>query len=245
MSSESPVTIEIESTNIEPTPTKPPVNISISSDVFLITGFIAWFFWEKLIRSNVVKKLDGVFAPVEEQRSLNNLLAQIGVVTSASRVVLSAFHNGEIDTLGYHLTKISTINSYVAPGRSQAATALRDLPIGRIMDELEPMFQNAAQKWFTIEYNENLADACKDHLIKTNIELMHNRMVRIGNLPIGILSIQYDKGERRRFNIADTIQNDVIESLYEQICIIMRRRVIHPGPIRKALLFLKQFNIFT
>jgi hypothetical protein len=245
MPSESPVTIEIESTNIEPTSSTLPINVSISSDVFLITGFIVWFFWEKLIRSNVVKKLDGVFAPVEEQRSLNNLLAQIGVVSSASRIVLAAFHNGEIDTLGYHLTKISTINTYVAPGRSQPATCLRDLPIGRIMDELEPMFKNTSQKWFTVEYNDDLPDACKDHLLKTNTEIMHNRMVRIGNLPIGILSLQYDKGERRRFNISDKVQDDVIESLYEQICIIMRRRVIHPGPIRKAFLFLKQFNIFT
>ena len=88
----------------------PKVEIVFTGDALLAILFGIWIIWDRLIRSRVVTKLDGVFAPVEEERKLNNLLAQIGVITNASRVILCAFHNGAIDNEGYHLTKISTVN---------------------------------------------------------------------------------------------------------------------------------------
>ena len=104
-------------------PTPPPTrdgggfNVTLTADGLITLIALAWLAWDRLLKSRVVSKLDGVFAPIEEERILNNLLAQVGVITNASRVVLAAFHNGAIDNCGYHLTKLSTINSYTAPGR--------------------------------------------------------------------------------------------------------------------------------
>lgn len=222
-----------------------PINIVFSSDAFLFTAFIGWLLWDKLGRSSVVKKLDGVFAPIEEQRSLNNILAQIGVITSSSRVILAAFHNGAINTLGYHLTKISTINTYTAPGRTPMSHPIKDLPIGRIMYELEDLLRNDTKVWSSIQYSDDLPEACKDHLTRNNIDRMYNRLVRIGNLPIGIISLQYDATEMESPPLQGGTHASILEDLCDQISTIMRRRIVHPGPFHKFLLLVKRFKLLS
>lgn len=236
MLSKEAVVIQQEPTPI--VPTKPLLNVTLSSDAVLLLGFGLWVLWDRLIRSSVVKKLDGVFAPIEEERALNNLLAQIGVITSASRVVLAAFHNGAINNLGYHLTKLSTINSYTAPGRLPMSKPIRDLPVGRIMFELEDLLAPSGDAWSFVQYSEDLPQPCKDHLMSNNIDRMYNRLVRIGNLPIGILSLQYDASERRSPPIISGAHVHIMEDLYEQVCGIMRRRIVHPGPLRRFLMLI-------
>jgi hypothetical protein len=213
-----------------------PVSVTLGADGLLVLGGLCWVVWDRLIKSKVVSKLDGVFAPIEEERRLNNLLAQLGVIASSSRVVLCAFHNGTIDSCGYHLTKISTINSYTAPGRLPMAIPIRDLPVGRIMYELEEMLNANDDDWTLIQYSEDLPDPCKDHLKKNNIHTMYNRLVRIGNLPIGILSLQFDQSERRRPLVCEEPYCKLMDNLYDEIALIMRRRIVHPGPLKRLFM---------
>lgn len=214
----------------------PLINFSLDVETIFVLVAFAWLIWDKVFKDKVVKKLDSAFQPLEEERRLNNILAQIGVVTRASRVVLTAFHNGAIDTNGYHLTKISTINSYTAPGESPMATPIRDLPVGRIMYEIEEMLgtQEEGNCWSVIEYSDELPQGCRDHLNKNNIGRMYNRLICVGNLPIGILSLQYSQRERRRPPVQDAPNAKILEDCYEQICLIMRRRVIHPSFIKQV-----------
>lgn len=215
-----------------PLPNK--VQVTLTGDALLVVGLLSWLIWDRLIRNRIVSKLDGAFAPIEEERALNNILAQIGVITNASRVVLAAFHNGAIDSGGYHLTKLSTINSYTAPNHLPMAIPIRDLPVGRIMFELEALLgTQGAENWLITEYNDSLPQPCKDHLKKNNIQRMYNRLIRVGNLPIGILSLQYDETERRVSFINEPSNAKILEDLYMQISQIMRRRIVHPGPIRR------------
>lgn len=227
-------------------PTPPPAkvvnggfNLTLTADGVIALIALAWIIWDRLLKSKVVSRLDGVFAPIEEERMLNNLLAQVGVVTNASRVVLAAFHNGAIDSCGYHLTKLSTINSYTAPGRLPMAVPIRDLPVGRIMMELEAMLDPAGDCWSVTEYRDSLPAPCRDHLRKNNIHRMYNRLVRVGNLPIGILSLQYDESERRQPPVTTEPHSLLLEDLYGEIAVIMRRRIIHPGPLRQLIMKLK------
>jgi hypothetical protein len=217
----------------------PDVNITLGADGLFLAGGILWIIWDRLLKNRVVNKLDGVFAPIEEERRLNNLLAQVGIITNSSRVVLTAFHNGAIDNCGYHLTKLSTINSYTAPGKLPMAVPIRDLPVGRIMYELEELIKAEDKEWVYTEYDESLPEPCKDHLRKNNIAVMYNRLVKVGNLPIGILSLQFDNSERRRPPIREEPHSKLLEQLYNEIAYIMRRRIVHPGPIRKLLMRLK------
>ena len=215
------------------------VHFVVSADAILIGGVLVWALWDKVMRPSVVEKLDGVFAPVQEERRLTNILAQIGIVTKASRVVLAAFHNGALDAAGYHLQKLSTVNTYTAPGHTPMAYPIRDLPIGRIMFEIEEMLK--AQDWVCVKYSEDLPQPCKDHLIKNDIDRMCNRLVKVGNLPIGILSLQYSKHHQSEDDILccdkQVIQPEyqtLMDDLYLEISTIMRRRVIHPSPIHRV-----------
>ena len=229
--------IEVPSTNPN-VQVKPVVNLSVSTDTLLIGGVLLWALWDKIMKPKVTEKLDGVFAPVEEERRLTNILAQIGIVTKASRVVLAAFHNGALDNAGYHLQKLSTVNAYTAPGNIPMSYPIRDLPIGRIMFEIESMLK--ANDWVCVQYDESLPQPCKDHLIKNDIQRMCNRLVKVGNLPIGILSLQYSKNHR--FEDENCCESRVIrpeyetlmDDLYLEISTIMRRRVIHPSPIHRV-----------
>jgi hypothetical protein len=203
-----------------------------------VLGALGWLVWDRLLRQRLMTRLDGVFAPIEEERRLNALVAQVGVVTGASRVVLCAFHNGAIDTSGYHLVKVSTINSYVAAGAVPMVDTIRDLPVGRIMNEIERMMRlqrEGDDRWDLITNNEGLPQACRDHLKRNSIDTMYNRLVRVGTLPIGILSLQYQEGERRRPPLGDDLHASLVDDLYDQIALIMRRRIVSPGPFKRLL----------
>jgi hypothetical protein len=218
------------------------INVTLGADGLLALGGLVWLIWSRVIRSKVVTKLDGFFTPFEEERRLNNLLAQVGAVSQASRVVLAAFHNGSIDNYGYHLLKLSTINTYIAPGGSPMVVPIRDLPVERIRLELEQLLDANNGTWCDIVYDLNLPEPCRDHLRKNNIELMHNRLVRIGTLPIGIISLQYAVNDNRIPSIKHEPYANIIDKLYDEIASIMRRRVVHPGLIRRLLMQIRSSN---
>ena len=96
--------------------------------------------------------------------------------------------------------------------------------------------------WVCVTYDESLPQPCKDHLMKNDIQRMCNRLVKVGNLPIGILSLQYSKNHQFEENCDDNCNVKVIrpeyetlmDDLYLEISSIMRRRVIHPSPIHRV-----------
>jgi hypothetical protein len=223
--------IEVSSSNN--THQAPYINLTITPDTFIVAGVLFWALWDKLMKPRVVEKLDGVFAPVQEERRLTNILAQIGIVTKASRVVLAAFHNGALDNAGYHLQKLTTVNAYTAPGNLPMAYPIRDLPIGRIMFEIEEMLKD--DDWVCVVYDDSLPQPCKDHLLKNDIKKMCNRLVKVGNLPIGILSLQYSKTYNNACSkeIVESVHQSLMDDLYLEISTIMRRRVIHPSPVHR------------
>lgn len=212
--------------------------LSVSTDFMLVLALVFWIIWDRITRPSITKKLDGVFAPIEEERRLSAILAQIGIITGASRVILAAFHNGALDNAGYHLQKLSTVNTYVAPGCEAMSAPIKDLPIGRIMYELEAMMKT--ENWWCSEYRDNLPEPCKDHLSKNRIYKMCNKLVRVGNLPIGILSLQCESKEKCYNSISkctDKIINTeheiLMNELYNEVASTMRRRIVHPGMVTK------------
>jgi hypothetical protein len=219
----------------------PHLDLTFTADGLIGAIVIIWLFWRHFVKEQIVNKLDGVFAPIEEERRLTNILVQIGVVTNASRVILTAFHNGAVDSQGYHLTKLSTINQYTAPGKRPMNVPIRDLPIGRIMYELEEMLKATDGQWTLIEYKDTLPDLCKDHLNRNDIKIMYNKLIKVGTLPIGILSLQYDSTERRQPIVNTNPQLQILEDLYLEIATIMRRRIVHPGVLKKLSLKIKAF----
>lgn len=213
-----------------PPPARPVVNLSFSTDAILLVGALIWLLWDRLMKPSIAHKLDGVFQPIEEERRLTAILAQMGVLTGASRVILAAFHNGKIDGDGFHLQRLTTLNQYISPGCEPMPFPIRDLPIGRVMVEVESLMANPG--WVTVVADESLPSACSDHLGRNDICRMVNRLVRIGNLPIGIVSIQYSCSERRCPDFLQPPFSSILEDLHREIGEIMRRRIVHPSKIK-------------
>lgn len=225
-----------------PTPPSESLYVRVTGDALLFTGLAGWLFWEKVLRPALTRRLARAMAPIEEERRITNILAQIAIITRANRVILAAFHNGSLDAAGYHLQKLSTVNSYVEPGYLPMAKPIQDLPIGRIMVEIEDILR--AQGWATVEYSEDLPQGCRDHLLRNDIHRMYNRLVYVGDLPIGILSLQYSRSaslnhpHRRRSDGNGSVPGEhehLVEGLYEEIAAIMRRRIISPSPVHRVL----------
>ena len=61
-------------------------------------------------------------------------------------------------------------------------------------------------------------------------------LVKVGNLPIGILSLQYSKTSSNvcSSEIIEKEHETLMDDLYMEISSIMRRRVIHPSPIHRV-----------
>ena len=216
-----------------------PININLSGDTIVIAGLLAWFIWDKIAKPTIFDKLQGAFTPIEEERRLNNILAQMGIITGADRVTLAAFHNGAVDNEGYHLQKLSTVNTYSAPN-TPTIDPIKDMPIGRIMGEIENLLRVGG--WYHKKIDDpNIPAICRSLMTEWGVDKTVNRMVKVGNLPIGILSVHYihcdckDDQECLHAPEYDILMDD----LYNEISNIMRRRVVKPSLIKRFMRFFK------
>jgi len=221
----------------------PSINISLGADTILLVGFIFWFFWNKFVRKSVVNKIIEIFSSNKENESrIEDILAQIGILTKASRVVLAVFHNGDINHFGYHYDKMSITNIYTSPHIKNDNYMIKNVPVSKISDELK-MMKNT-DDWVSLSYKDRrLSQSCVDYLMSKDIMKMCNRMIRMENIDIGILSIQYCKGHHD-----DCSQDDFncslndgtskyaswIEELYSDLCSILRSKIVDINPVAKA-----------
>ena len=211
------------------------ININVSLDTVLFAIFVLWIIWKRAIQPSFAEQIGSLLIPVEEERKLNTLLAQIGVITNASRVILGAFHNGAVDSEGYHLQRFSSINSYIREGCTPMSVQIKNLSIIKLVNELDMM--EKVPDWHEVRYRDDLPEACKAHMNNNNIACMYNRLVKIGNLPIGILSLQYVRDydfELEDGTITRHSYEGLLEDLFTQVTAIMRRRIVHPSPIKKV-----------
>jgi hypothetical protein len=217
----------------------PQVKITLDGDsLLLLGGLLVWVsraFWSRFLRPQVVTHLDGVFAPIEEERQLNILVAQIGCLTRASRVVLGAFHNGTLDQSGYHYNKISAVNTYNAPGSALTREPVRDLPLGRVITEVEAMMRTP-DGWLHFSADDaNLPIGCRGYLERNSIHKISGLLIRVGNLPIGILSIQWDDPATAGSMDLGKPFDSVMRHTIEQLSAAMRRRVVRPPAYQRFM----------
>lgn len=215
-----------------PAPTS-PINVTFTGDSIAIVGFAVWALFSKVLAPKTIMKLDTFMNHLQREKEINTCLAQIGILTNASRVVLCAFHNGQVDFTGYHLQKMSTINSYVARDCSAMAAPIKEVQISSFIQEIEVMLKK--DDWVTSRYQENLPQSCKDFFSRNGIQCLYNRLVKVGNLPIGIISVQYGIEERDKFDITIQENRETLNSLYNEVSEIMRQRFVKPSLFRKLM----------
>ena len=213
----------------------PKIDVQIGFDSVLLIAAMGWALWTQALRPTLQDRLSTTWAPVEEERKLTGLLAQMAILARADRAILVAFHNGTVDHDGYHLQRMTTINQFVSEGSKPMPKPIKDVPIGRIMIELEAML--ASGSWTTIQRRRGMPPLCVKHLEDNGMYFMAYHLVTIGNLPVGIVSLQYTTKRRSYFDCQKNGPHMLLLSgLFDQIRETMKRRVIKPPPMARLRL---------
>lgn len=232
------ITIKVPDNPTTPKVEAISVNFSFGGELLLLTAAALYILYDRMLRPQVIDKLLGTFQPLDETRRINELLAQIAVVSEADKVVLWTFHNGDINSVGYHYAKASVTNGWWRPGIDKRSENYRNVPIGVLYGELRQLFENpdTAQLICT---DDAQGTGCLSYLNKVQIDSMVNRLVRIGNLPLGVVSVQYVGENSKEIaiqnNIASLERSKLISKLITQINEIMKVRVIRPSKVKQFL----------
>jgi hypothetical protein len=217
----------------------PRYEIVLGLDVFIIVGFVAWFVYTKIIYGFLFKKAENFLYPYKkEEAQLDIILAQIGVLANAHRVVLARFHNGDTDQTGYHLKKFSVCNKYLAPGAQDLKTPMINIPVERILQDIQEMLVTH-EYWVTTIRNTNLPAGCFQHLENNSILTMHNKLIVVGNLPIGILSIQYTDYLKVEPTADALLSSPLMKDLVDTVSMTLRQKVTNVSVLKKLAAQLK------
>lgn len=206
-------------------------NITLSAEGGILVAGVLWIVGKQLISSFSVRRLRKMFTPVQEDKRLDQILAQIAGIVGANRVTLATFHNGDIDENGFHLQKISTSNSFTSPGYT-LPTPIYNVPIKKLLPTLQPMI--SADGWLRSDSSDDaLPQACREYLLTKGISTLVDRMIFVGYLPVGIISIQFvSRDSAGDFTLAEDKSVEKVNALYEEIVSILKRRIVDPGPVQ-------------
>jgi hypothetical protein len=218
-----------------------PDHIVVGADGVLLLGFLLWMFYKQILYKLVISRLQAAFRPAGQDERIKEILPQIAVLAGAHRVTFIGFHNGSTDATGYHLQKISTIHTYLVPGAPPMVKPIHNLPIDKIMYELAELYRSS-NGWACITRSENQPIPCKAHLDTNFISKMHNKLLMVGNLPVGILSIQYTNNLVMHEATASDLGSPLMESLLFSLTSILQTRITEPGALIKILDKIKVFT---
>lgn len=214
------------------------LNFDFTLDSVIIMTLLGFAIWRKFLRPMLVERFYWVINPFEEERKIPILLAQIQAVADAKCVMVGSFHNGEVDSRGYHLKKYSVIYHW-----SQNELNQRYLPANLLIDNLSPSVRKAMEsnEWAHVHIEENYDDECQSYLRENNLCAISMRLIQMGNIPIGLLTIQYDSDDLdNSLKTQGCYGNAVLDELFLQLQGLMKRRFQHS--IQNANIFKKLFQ---
>jgi hypothetical protein len=214
------------------------VNFDFTLDTLIIIGLAAFALWRRVVRPFLVERFYWAINPFEEERKIPILLAQMKAVTNASQVLVGTFHNGEIDHRGYHLKKFSVIYFWGKDGIISSRSLPTNIPAEKLTAEIDRTIETKG--WNHAALKDMKDRNCISYLEDNGLSATSTRMIMMGNIPIGMISIQYatDDFENRELN--DYSVNAVLEDLFNQLQSLMKRRFKHS--IENANVFKKLFN---
>jgi len=129
----------------------PTLDLSVSADALVLLGTCGWLIWRRFLRQVVLSRFGFLLGSQQNARYLVELLAQVAVLTGASRVALGTFYNPELLTTGYGYTRVAILSCYVAPGRLPLDVESRSMPMERIRADMQDLLDHAAGGWRLVE----------------------------------------------------------------------------------------------
>lgn len=114
--------------------------ILVGVGLALAGKFAKWFV--KWLKN---RKLNPLSRAVRQSRPINDLLVSLRTVLNADRVYLVQFHNGVQFSLGNHAWFMTRTQETVREGVSVELLNVQGLPVQRLWDGIEPLFDPTAR----------------------------------------------------------------------------------------------------
>ncbi len=179
-----------------PQPTAPLVSIDIYLSLALSVGAagVSTLAIKKAVevakqinRNNIASML-----PPRETRRVHDLLAQLGILARADRVVLGLFHNGHLSRRGFHMDFLAIPFCYERPGMASLPEFRRDIPVSEILREMESLWQIPSRqvcisKDSLTEENED----CRLYLENRNLQAVRLHLLASGTTEVALLGFHY------------------------------------------------------
>jgi hypothetical protein len=213
----------------------PALDLSVSADALVLLGICGWLIWRRFLRQMVLSRFGFLLGSQQNARYLVELLAQVAVLTGASRVALGTFYNPELLTTGYGYTRVAILSCYVAPGRLPLDVESRSMPMERIRADVQDLLDHAAGGWRLVEAGPHLPTPCLDYLLRNRIAFLYGRLVMLETLPIGILNLHFDTPQQRPADLGAICHADRLETLFAEISLVVRGRILRPSLWRRLL----------
>lgn len=129
--------------------------------------------------------------PPKEMARARELLAQLALISGADRVLLGLYHNGHLDSSGFHLSKLQVIAGYFSPGVSQVGEYLRTIPVSEVFELRHLWSSNTGIHSFDIT-DENLSTGCKTYMEVREIKCLRNITLMAGTqVEVGVIGLHY------------------------------------------------------
>lgn len=126
--------------------------------------------------------------PEEEMERVNQILAQLAIIYEADRVTLGVFHNGVIGAQGAHYDKVEITAGYSAPGVIKLPELGKDVEASTIMDDFGTMWKEGKELFLD---KASAHHSCALYMTRRDIFHLWNKVLFVGNLDVGILSMHW------------------------------------------------------
>ncbi|MDM7954557.1 MAG: hypothetical protein QUV07_15260 [Cyanobium sp. CZS 25K] len=220
-------------------PSLGPLHLSLSADGLLLLGVAGWLLWRSVLHDTVMGRIGALLGTQQDGRYMADLLAQVAVLTGASRVVLGSFYSPSLTVYGYAFSRVTIVSSYVSLGRLPLALETKDLPIERIRQDLEVLIAHGVDTWHLVRLSSLLPVPCQDYLQRNGISFLYGRLIMLEGTPIGIINIHFDTPLAAAEDPPELPHGELLEAIYRELSRLVRGRMLRPS------LFRRLFNVWA
>ncbi len=218
-------------------PNNPPINSttrtlihSIAQETSLALFAVLYLIYMQVVKPKIDAIANNTANSIQRGRVVNDILSQIGLLTNGDRVVLGLLHNGQISASGYHLTRMTITNSYSKPNVALNSTK-GTVHIGIVINDLIRLV-DAPNHANLIRRDEMENVNCLAYLNRNNINEMYNHLLIVGNLPIGVVSIQYVDDNKMEI---DAASEKKLQKLLRDLEITLVNNLLRPNLFKLLL----------
>lgn len=155
------------------------------------------------------------------------LLAQLAILTNSDRVLLGLYHNGLIDSSGFHLSRLQILAGYFQPGTENVSEYLRVVPVSAV-PELRSLWASPNGMVMVRADDPALSTGCRTYLDLRSIRILVNITLRAGDTDVGVLGCHYTRGQEPRDGV---FESDEVKQVLRELSRLATLRSTHQSTI--------------